>query len=478
MSQSPEPQLSQGSLAPPVELSRPVTPVQRASLSASPNLSVEARSRSSHSDNLKFVSPPSIPSSDMTPPPSTQIPGAPLRRSRSRSSSYLAPSPDIEETLCAAYGASENLPTANDIDTADEGKLRALAKELLGVAREARVSALHFKLQYGLLSFRSNVAIKRAEVEHRLARREAEILQSTEYRSRHPLPDAEIAPQTSNVELELALKRNQELERVNATIDKRLRRAKKLIEQERDKSDLVQEENQLLKKRIRENRQHFSRMIEHGPMSPSPQGGAYTPHRRSMPQFMDDHHVHGGDSSNPFAALLAADRVLNRESSSVTSTPNRHRIHRQHLNGHVRGSHSMSSLPITPSQVRRVHQERQYVTPGRDSSDEHRDRDSTISASDIEEAETEEDIPSSRGGSLATSMLRRNPSGIQQDIRSVASAASAAPRSSTLLQTKLFGQVRKAGVERPASNLKRKASSDGGSSKKSKAEEHVGLGIH
>jgi hypothetical protein len=324
------------------------------------------------------------------------------------------------------------------------------------------------------------VAIKRAEVEHKLARREAEILQSTEYRSRNLPSDAETAAQTSNVELELALKRNQELERVNATIDKRLRRAKKLIEQERDKSDLVKEENQLLKKRIRENRSHFSRMIEHGPMSPSPQAGVNTPHRRSLPQFMDgsDHQVHGGDSSNPFAALLAADRVLNRESSSVTSTPNRHRVHRRHLNGHVRGSHSMSSLPITPSQTRRVHQESQYVTPGRDSSDEHRDRDSTISASDIEEAETEEDIPSSQAGSLPNSMLRRNPSGIQQDIRSVASAASAAPRTSTLLQTKLFGQVRKFGVERPASNLKRKASFDGGSSKKSKAEESVGLGIH
>ncbi|KAL4877284.1 hypothetical protein BJY04DRAFT_130198 [Aspergillus karnatakaensis] len=475
MSQTSEPQPSQGSLAPPVELSRPVTPVQHASISASPDPSV---SRSSHSDNIKSMSPPSIRSSDMTPPPSTQIPGAP-RRSRSRSSSYLAPSPDIQETLCAAYGASENLPTPSDIDGADEGKLRIIAKELLGVAQEARVSALHFKLQYGLLSFRSNVAIKRAEVEHKLARREAEILQSTEYRSRHAPPDVDPVSQTSSIELNLSLRRNQELENVNAIIDKRLRRAKKLIEHEKDRADLLEEENEALKKRIRENRQHFSQIIEHGPMSPNAHAGSLTPHRRSLPQYMDgnDHHVNGGDNSNPFAALLAADRVLNRE-STVASTPNRNRARGPHSNGHVRGSHSLSSLPITPSQARRIHQESHYATPGRDSSDDHRDRDSTISASDIEEAETEEDIPLSQAGSLAASMLRRNASGTQQDIRSVPNAFGAAPKTSTLLQTKLFGQVRKAGVERPANNLKRKASFGGGSSKKSKAEEHVGLGIH
>ncbi|KAL2836530.1 hypothetical protein BJY01DRAFT_238246 [Aspergillus pseudoustus] len=476
MSQDVKPQLSQGSLAPPVEIPRPVTPVQRASLSPSPDLSVGAGSRCLHSHNNSFNSPPSLPSSsDMTPPPSAQIPGAPLRRSRSRSSSYLAPSPDIEETLCAAYGASENLPTADDIDSANEMKLRAIAKELLGVARESRVSALHFKLQYGLLEFRSNVAIQRAEVEHKLARREAEILQSTEYRNRQVLSETVPTPQISNIELELAIKRNQELENVNATLDRRLRQAKKLIEQEKDKSDLLREENQALKKRIRENREHFSRMIEHGPMSPSPQAGAQqTPHRRSMPQFVDNgEHGHRSDSNNPFAALLAADRVLNRESSSVTSTPNRNRAHRRHSNGHVRGSHSLSSLPMTPSQTHKLHrhhQESHYATPGRDSSDENRDRDSTISASDIEEAETEEDVPTSQAGSLAISMLRRNPLGTQRDVRSVGGAV---PKSSTLLQTKLFGQVRKAGVERPLSGIKRKASFDGASSKKTKAEEQA-----
>lgn len=183
MSQDTEPQLSQGSLAPPVEFNIPANPVQRANLSASPDFA-RAESHTSHSEKSKLLSPPPLSSSDMTPPPSTQVPGAPLRhsrsRSRSRSKSLLVSPPNMEKSLCAAYGASENLPTVDDINTASEPQLRAISKDLLNIAQEARMSALHFKLQHSLLSFSSNEAIKRAEVEHQLARREVEILQSSE----------------------------------------------------------------------------------------------------------------------------------------------------------------------------------------------------------------------------------------------------------------------------------------------------------
>ncbi|GLA53045.1 hypothetical protein AnigIFM63604_010132 [Aspergillus niger] len=474
MSQDPDSQLSQGPLAPPAEITGPATPMQRASLSASPDLSVGAGIPVSHSDQSKSVS-PSLPSSDMTPPPSSQIPGAPRQRSRSTSSSLLASPPDIQKTLCVAYGASENLPTADDIDTADESKLRAMAKDLLSVAQEARMSALHFKLQNSLLSFTSNEAIKRAEVEHQLARREVEIIQSSEYRSRHCQPEVKAVQQISNVELELALKRNQELGRVNATLDRRLRRAKKLIEQEKERSDLLEEENKLLKERIRDNRKHFSQMIEHGPMSPSPQREIQASHRRPVPHYVehDGRQVNGSDSHDPFAQLLAADRVLNRLSPSVISTPHRSRTYKQHNDGQMRGNHTLPSVPMTPSRARMAPGGNQYSTPGKESHDSHRDRDSTISASDIEEAETEEDIPASEAGALASNMLRSHAFSNRRESRGITNA----PKSSTLLQTKLFGQVRKSGVERPSIGLKRKASFDGATSKKMKAEERVGLGI-
>ncbi|OJJ33153.1 hypothetical protein ASPWEDRAFT_43225 [Aspergillus wentii DTO 134E9] len=462
MSQDSGLKLSQGSLAPPVEISGPATPIKRASLSASPDFSAKAGSQTSQSEKNKLFSPRPLSSSDMTPPPSSQIPGAPMRQSRSRSNSLLPSPPDLEKTLCVAYGASENLPTAEDIDTANNSQLRTIAKDLLGVAQEARMSALHFKLQNSLLSFTSNEAIKRAEVEHQLARREVEILQSSEYRSRQQPSEIKPLQQISNAELELALKRNQELERVNATLDRRLRRAKKLIEQEKERSESLQEENGRLKNRIRENRNHFSLMIEHSSMSPSPQMDF---HRQPVPHF--------GESHDPFAALLAADEVLNRESASVTSTPNRHHIPKQQHNGHVRGTHSLSSLPMTPARSQAAYHNSQYLNPAAHSRDERHDRDSTISASDPEEAETEEDVPGSQASSLATNMLRRNPMVSHHGAR----GPTTVPKSSTLLQTKLFGQVKKAGVE-PPNQHKRKGSfeEESAASKKSKADS-VGLGI-
>lgn len=485
-SQVTEPQHSQGSLAPPVEFSIPADSARRTSLSASPEL--KAGSHTSQSDKNKLLSPPPLSSSDMTPPPSAQVPGAPLRRSRSRSrsrsNSLSGPPPDLEKTLRAAYGASENLPTSEEIDTANEPRLRCIAKDLLAVAQEARMSALHFKLQNSLLSFSSNEAIKRAEVEQQLARREVEILQSSEYRNRHGPAEVKPLQPISNAELELTLRRNQEIERSNDALDRRLRRAKRLIEQEKVKSDLLNEENQRLKERIRDNRQHLSSMIENGSMALSPHAALHTPHRGTGRHFSvnssNNHlnHQVGREENVAFAALLAAGRVLNnRDSASDASTPDQPHASSQYSSGDMYGTQPVSSYPRTPARSQGVEQPRQYLTPVGNGRNEQRfDRDSTISASDVEEAETEEEegVPDSQASTLATSMLRHNRGSNRRQTQGAANV----PKSSTLLQTKLFGQVKKPGVEH-SSNLKRKAGSEEKNvpSKKSKAPEHVGLGI-
>ena len=102
------------------------------------------------------------------------------------------------------------------------------------------------------------------------------------------------------------------------------------------------------------------------------------------------------------------------------------------------------------------------------------DRDSTISVSDEEEAVTDDELPPSQASSLATTMLRRNP-GSQASPSQTASAE----RSSHLLQTKLFGAVKKAGVDRSTVSSKRKASFGEPDvvNKKTKLGEGVGLGI-
>lgn len=409
------------------------------------------------------------------------------------------PSESLEKTLFAAYGAAENLPTADEIDVASESQLRVIAKDLLGVAQEARMSALHFKLQNSLLSFASNEKIKRAEVEQQLARREVEILQSSEYRNRQGISASRTPQLSPSPQLDASIKRIEALERSNVKLEERLLNAKKLIREKIDegifKHESLLEENQLLKKRIRENREHFTRMLDSGSVSSSPRTEFRTPQRKTQPRYPNSASSNPGrdrdGSHDAFATLLAADRVLHGDSTTVS--PARSRLARNnHGAGHMRGSHSMSSLPVTPQRSRQVH-ENQYITPGSRSDEravkpsldheqrwlerDRHDRDSTLSASDAEEAITDDDLPASQASSLATSMLRRFPGSSQEDKSSTAHTTG---KSSTLLQTKLFGQVKKAGVERSAVSSKRKGSfgEEGPMLKKSKESEHVGLGIN
>ncbi|KAJ5964505.1 uncharacterized protein N7479_004381 [Penicillium vulpinum] len=406
---------SQNSLGAPAEIV-PSTPVRRATLSPSPELSSMAKHPSSQPDK-KFLSPPPLSSSDMTPPPSSQIPGAPLRsRSHSRSLSPSVVKPDMDKSLCDAYGASENLPTVEEIDNASETELRTIAKELLAVARESRMSALHFKLQNSLVSFASNEAVKRAEVEHQLAKREVEILQSAEYRSRsHPGDPITPKPSQSalNSDYLSAVQRSQELEALNNVLDRRLRKAKRAIDEATSRSMDLEEQNLMLKRRIGDNRKHFSQIFNYGSMSPSTQN--------------DIHNICHGEHTDGLAALLYADKLTNQT--------------------HTYGAHSATSVPVTPN-----HSKSQYLTPIGQTREDHYDSDSTVSLSASEAAE--------------------EALGSPQQMRSTV------PKSSTLLQTKLFGQVQKPGVERSRPG-KRKAGIDANvAAKKSKATSAIGLGIN
>ena len=412
----------------------------------------------------------------------------PVRQNRGASSPVFASPPaSVDQTLCLAYGASENLPTAAEIDNADVENVRSLAKELLVVAQEYRMSAAHIKLQNSLLSLTSSEAVKRAEVEQRLARREVEILQSEEYRNRQSAAIKAKQPVESS-ELYQAQNRIKELEQLNAILERRLRRAKRLIEEDKDKNELLIEENARLKKRIRENREHFTLMLDHGSLAQSPRTDFASPQRRprGAPPESARSKFNRVGSQDPFAALLAADQVLSREPGSVPSTPARDRDHSRNYHGHIRGTHSLSSLPITPRRKFEGNDERRFFTPNNQNDAAHgieqssgrdpRDRDSTISASDVEDALTDEDVAASQASSLATSMLRRHPTSFQQ----VSSFSTDVGKSSTLLQTKLFGQVRKSGIQRSnETSLKRKPSTDaleGAMTKKIKAREPLGMG--
>lgn len=366
------------------------------------------------------------------------------------------------------------LPTADAIAKADIEELRDMAQELVAAVRDARTSAAHFKLQHSLLAMESEEAAQRAEVEHQMTRREVEVLQAAEHKnrssfsmsSRYSLPT--VQPQISALTRECRA-----LEDERDEIEQQLLRAKKLVESEKDRVELLMEENVRLKKRIRENREHFSRLKSLSPSYTTPRDAYTTPQRKPVPRFPES-----GPNHSNIAALLAADQVLSGESLSVPSTPTR--THTSKLkHGHTRGAHSLSSLHTTPAQARPVPHDgySESMAPfsapasqlaNESAERERHDRDSTISISDAEES-SDDNIRQSQASSLASEMLRRNP-GVQESLR----LSQNAERSSSLLQSKLFGPIKKAG------HLKKRGASFGESDvkpKKVKVAHGVGLGI-
>jgi hypothetical protein len=323
---------------------------------------------------------------------------------------------NLDKSLRDAYGASENLPTAEQIDSASEAQLRIIAKDLLAVAQESRMSALHFKLQNSLVSFASNEAVKRAEVEHQLAKREVEIIQSAEYRNRSRTEPVtpKLLQSNSHPDYLSAIQRSQELEAHNLVLDSRLRKAKRAIDEATSRSMALEEQNLMLKQRIGDNRKHFTQIFSYGTMSPGTQN--------------EIHNICHGEHTDGLAALLYADKITNQT--------------------HPYGVHSATSVPVTPRQPKN-----QYLTPIGHAKDDHYDSDSTVSLSASEVAE--ERIPS------------------PQQMRTTV------PKSSTLLQTKLFGQVQKPGVERSRAGKRKAADEDNGATaKKSRAGDVIGLGIN
>ena len=206
-----------------------------------------------------------------------------------------------------------------------------------------------------------------------------------------------------------------------------------------------------------------------------------------MPTPPHDERLHVSQSphqaTQPFAALLAADQVLNGESISVPSTPTKSASSKL-----KHGSHPWSSLSVITShysvRTRPVTSDgfantryplsapsSQLVNESAER--ERHDRDSTISISDAEDGGSDDDVIQSQASSLATDMLRKNPAS-QESLR----LSQGAERSSNLLQTKLFGNVKKPviGEQRP---VKRSGSFGDAEIKAKKAKLHqaVGLGI-
>ncbi|EXJ55823.1 hypothetical protein A1O7_08754 [Cladophialophora yegresii CBS 114405] len=411
-------------------------------------------------------------SASMTPPPSTQLPRfqSPMNRMTTNDEETRLASPPSTTARPNVFRA---LPTPDAIATADVEGLRIMVKDLVAAVGEARTSAAHFKLQHNLLAMESEEAAQRAEIEHQMTRREVEVLQAAEYKHRAMSQRNSLPPPHPQIEALTGTCKALEEERDEA--ERRLARAKKLVELQRDRCELLEEENHLLKKRIRENREHFTRLKSMSPSYTTPRDAFTTPQRKPVPQFPQS-----APSVSNIAALLAAGEVLSGESLSVPSTPTR--THTSKLkHGHTRGAHSLSSLQTTPLQQTRPKTQESYPEPMvpfsappsqlvvESAERERHDRDSTISISDVEEAVSDDNVQQSQASSMASEMLRRNP-GSQESLR----LSQGAERSSNLLQSKLFGPIKKS-----SHSKKRGPSSEeiDIKAKKAKVAQGVGLGI-
>lgn len=444
---------------------------------ATPPRSSGNRNSSQSLTDPQYSSPPPHATSDLTPPPTSQIPAQASISVRAESSGKREPSlaspPDTLKTGSSMYSAGlfGEIPTVDSVRDFNEEQLRSLVAELLPALGEARMSAAHAKLQYSLLSIENSESVKRAEVEHEMTRREFQVLQECNQiqRDAKGYTMSPCSPQSSTQRhLDLALKHCRELQADNAVLERRLQQAKKMIMQFDGKNVELLENVHLLRQRIKQNRDHIDAMRSSGAISinSTPATDFTSPLHKSTPRVPKSSRTNlsaKNHSQDPFDALLFAGQVLNAETNSVPSTPSRPRP-KKLQSTHIRGAHSLSSLPATPNRSRPITADGALFTPvnrqateprtsfsaptpqlSYNEEDHREDRDSTISASDIEEEPFNDyDVPASQASQRAASMLRR----ASRQNGEGATTAGNMGVSKGMKQAKISGQLRKVGNER------------------------------
>lgn len=465
---------------------------------------------------------PTVIPSSLTPPPSSQVPdaaGAGPANSlgylgSQRSGMFSPPATGINGVKRESIAAEFTPPTPHQIADASLDELRSMLQACMAEQARLKMEAAHHKLQYSMLSIRAEEDTKRAAVEHEMTKKEVQALQKAECarQARRDIITASDPTQTKYLQLKAL--HEQALEE-NDALHKKIKAARKVIQQKEDEIAVLTDEREMLLNRIRENREHFHLLCSpggmfHGAMTPkaqatSPQQARATPRQTPRSTQRDTHRDQEG-----FAALLQA---LSQDNNSAPSTPISGQRPTQRIpSKHTRNVQSMSSLPTTPLprgrgdnkghgllpsvdlvpqteppyRSSRFIPEKQALSPAAPRSHERRkSRESTISAEDNQElarqalqsfasrgsqhssrrrqpgGEVEEEVYESQASQAASQMLRRDP----RESFDVASSAGnsrdntpAAADRSAKLQAKLFGGLNKSGL----SNGKRKYSGQHG----------------
>ncbi|KAK4126928.1 hypothetical protein N657DRAFT_181056 [Parathielavia appendiculata] len=469
---------------------------------------------------------PSVIPSSLTPPPSSQYPNAAgaaasntlAYLSSQRSGIFSPPATGINGVKRESVAADFATPTPSQIADASVEELRAMLQACMAEQARLKMEAAHHKLQFNMLSIRAEEDTKRAAVEHEMTKKEVEALQQAEC-ARQARRDINAASELTQAKyLQLKVSHEQVLEE-NDALHKKIKAARKVIQQKEDEIASLTDERKMLLNRIKENRDHFRILCSPGGMfhgaavtpkvqATSPQQHRGTPRqtpRASNREGHRDHHQEG------FAVLLQA---LSQDNNSAPSTPlpGQRPAARVPLK-HTRNVQSMSSLPSTPvgrnpgssrgllpsinlvPQTEPVLRHARFIpeTPATPTSRERRkSRESTISAEDNQELarqalqsfasrgsqhsraahqqvsgeEVEEkEVCESQASQAASEMLRRDPRESFEVAASVAGSRDGTPAAadrSAKLQAKLFGGLNKSGLSSSSSQGKRKFSGQHG----------------
>ena len=425
--------------------------------------------------------PPPAPTSSMTPPPSTQIPTAdpPITRTPAQAASVLSsPPPTSRAAEVVAPSATSTISvTENHIFAADLNELRSIASNLVRDLKETRTSVAHHKFQYEMACIENSENAARMAVELSMAQREVDVLQGNEVRRQEAAAvmntpswqSANSSPYDASYVNDL-VRRIQGLNAENHRSQNMLKHAKRIITDQDGEISSLLEQNDQLRSRIRENREHVNRMRRAnglGIFEATPRSeGLTTPYQQTPIR----HNAHAPNSQS-IDTLLLADRMLSEASRTQTSRPR---------SGHTRNAHSVPSVPSTPSRTRTLTaaSAANFRTPqapskaaasisaphtapvarykpiARHHHHKRANSESTISETDDDRTNEgisdNDEVPESQASRSATDLLRRSMTSSQN-------SAGGKPNS---FQTKLYGQVKKPMMEKQAVGEKRKMDMD------------------
>ena len=413
-----------------------------------------------------------IPSS-LTPPPSSQVAAGahagPRRNTLFSHSQQTAPFSPPATVLNTGrerdVGSDFVPPEAEQIREASAEQLRGMLQSCIAEHQKLKMETAHHKLQFNLLSLQADEESKRAAVEHDMIRREVDALRTAEH-SRQARRDLDSSSDSMHAKYLQMKSWYEAAMEENETLDRRLRVAKKVIQQKEEETVSLAEEREMLLNRIRENREHFHMLcspggIFHGALTPTKQ--QHQQNLLSTPvQQHRQHTPRGGNDSQHGLSMILQAMSQDSHNNSAPSTPitqtakstTRHENRR-----HSRNAQSMSSLPTTPvnkprdrsgllpsadlvpqTEPRMMYSQRYFEpeTPKGRVNRRRKSRESTISADEDDEAakrgqptssmrsQVETELYDSQASQAATEMLRRHP-GQSMEVNSSAGSREGSP---------------------------------------------------